>query len=96
MNKKATSTQTETLARLVLSVDAMAKAKGLNKPHHIDTLVGKAVRAMADGAAPIVALEVARIAAAEMAARNTTISMVDQLIDMVTRADAPLAKIQAI
>lgn len=46
-------------ARIVFSVDAMAKAKGITARHDIDTLVGIATRAMANGDSEILALEAA-------------------------------------
>lgn len=67
-------------ARIVFSVDAMAKAKGITARHDIDTLVGIATRAMANGDSEILALEAARRHADHQTNVNAAIhNILDQL-----------------
>lgn len=51
------------IIRLVSSIDALALANGITERHHLDTLVGIAARALADGKRDMEALEAARQAA---------------------------------
>lgn len=71
----------ELLCRVVYSVDAMAKAKGVIERHEIDALVGVAVRELSNGATEQIAFETARVSAERMILAQQSIEiMMDSII----------------
>lgn len=60
-------------ARIVYSVDQMAKAKGLLNPYELDALVGVATRALANASTEMEALEAARKEADRIIKSNNAI-----------------------
>lgn len=79
----------ELVCRTIYSVDAMAKAKGIDQAHEINTLVGIAVRELSNGSGEALALEAARTAAARMKLADV---VVQQMVDCVNRHGSPIAE----
>ena len=70
----------ETVSRIVYSIDAMARAKGIAARHELDTLVGVATRALAEGMTEPQAIERARQHAATIINANGAIQ---QMIERI-------------
>lgn len=83
------------IIRITKSADQLAKAFGIHDAHQVAALAGIISQELAKGQTEPQAYEKARLAAADLAARNNAQTSIDQLLEDLSRPHA-LVKRQAL